>query len=364
MTVRADRRAHRPGIARGDRSEASRHAGKDLRPIVRLVNAKGKELKIAGHRHAGAVPAAGRRDRQPAGRRASRRGRRGRAIPQEAPRPATSPAVCRALPTCSKRASRRTPAILAEYSRHRQLRQGNQGQAAPDHHGRDGDKHEELIPKWRQLIVFEGEHVERGESVVDGEPNPHDILRLQGVEPLAKYLVDEIQDVYRLQGVKINDKHIEMIIRQMLRKVEIVDTGDTRSSARRAGRSRARARGERPRSRRGRAAAPTYEPVLLGITKASLATESFISAASFQETTRVLTEAAVARHERRSARPEGKRDRRPPDSGRYGLVLPPARRRQDDGASAVQDAGRAAAGFRPATRRPRLPRVDGCRSAG
>ncbi|MCB1570514.1 MAG: hypothetical protein KDI72_05605, partial [Xanthomonadales bacterium] len=85
----------------------------------------------------------------------------------------------------------------------------------------DGSEHEELIPKWRQVIVFEGEHVEKGETVVDGEPNPHDILRLLGVEPLAVYLTKEIQDVYRLQGVRINDKHIEAIIRQMLRKVEI-----------------------------------------------------------------------------------------------------------------------------------------------
>jgi DNA-directed RNA polymerase subunit beta' len=89
-------------------------------------------------------------------------------------------------------------------------------------------EHEELIPKYRQIIVFEGEHVEKGETVVDGEPNPQDILRLKGVEPLAAYLVKEIQDVYRLQGVKINDKHIETIIRQMLRKVEISDGGDTR----------------------------------------------------------------------------------------------------------------------------------------
>ena len=90
-----------------------------------------------------------------------------------------------------------------------------------------GEKYEELIPKWRQLNVFEGEQVERGEVIADGEPNPHDILRLQGVEPLANYLVREIQDVYRLQGVKINDKHIEVIIRQMLRKTEVMAIGET-----------------------------------------------------------------------------------------------------------------------------------------
>ena len=155
-----------------------------------------------------------------------------------------------------------------------------------------GEKHEELIPKWRHVIVFEGEHVEKGETVVDGEPNPHDILRLLGVEPLAAYLVKEIQDVYRLQGVKINDKHIEAIIRQMLRKVEVTESGDTRwlrgEQVERVRmtdeNARLAARNERPAE---------FASVLLGITKASLATESFISAASFQETTRVLTEAAV-----------------------------------------------------------------------
>ena len=140
--------------------------------------------------------------------------------------------------------------------------------------------------------MFEGEKVVRGENIADGEPNPHDILRLRGVEELAEYLVKEIQDVYRLQGVKINDKHIEVIIRQMLRKVEITASGDTRflrgeqvDKARvLEANAAAAARSEEP---------AIYDPVLLGITKASLATESFISAASFQETTRVLTEAAV-----------------------------------------------------------------------
>ena len=128
--------------------------------------------------------------------------------------------------------------------------------------------------------------------IADGEPNPHDILRLQGVEPLANYLVREIQDVYRLQGVKINDKHIEVIIRQMLRKIEIIEIGDT-PFLRGEQMDRARVLEERaPSSKEGKIPA-IADPVLLGITKASLATESFISAASFQETTRVLTEAAV-----------------------------------------------------------------------
>jgi DNA-directed RNA polymerase subunit beta' len=141
--------------------------------------------------------------------------------------------------------------------------------------------------------VFEGEHVERGETIADGEPNPHDILRLQGIEPLANYLVREIQDVYRLQGVKINDKHIEVIIRQMLRKVEIVETGET-AFLRGEQMDRARVLEANDRVvKEGKTLPAIADPILLGITKASLATESFISAASFQETTRVLTEAAV-----------------------------------------------------------------------
>ncbi len=155
-----------------------------------------------------------------------------------------------------------------------------------------GEKHEELIPKWRHLGVFEGEQVTRGEMIADGEPNPHDILRLQGVTRLADYLVREIQDVYRLQGVKINDKHIETIIRQMLKKVEVSDPGETGLlPGENLERSRLLDLNELATSKDKQVA--QAEPLLLGITKASLATESFISAASFQETTRVLTEAAV-----------------------------------------------------------------------
>ncbi|MGE4498987.1 MAG: DNA-directed RNA polymerase subunit beta' [Hydrogenovibrio sp.] len=156
-----------------------------------------------------------------------------------------------------------------------------------------GEQHETLIPKWRSVDVFEGERVEKGDVIVDGNPNPHDILRLLGVEELTKYIVDEVQDVYRLQGVRINDKHIETVVRQMLRKVEIKASGDT-----------GLIKGEQAEFARvlelnegatteGNVEA-SFQRVLLGITKASLATESFISAASFQETTRVLTEAAVS----------------------------------------------------------------------
>ncbi|MEX2319931.1 MAG: DNA-directed RNA polymerase subunit beta', partial [Saccharospirillum sp.] len=154
------------------------------------------------------------------------------------------------------------------------------------------DAYEELIPKWRQLNVFEGEQVEKGEVISDGPMNPHDILRVRGVEALARYIVDEIQEVYRLQGVTINDKHIEVIVRQMLRKAMVLDNGDTHfikgdqveyNQLLEANEKAGTADQEVAR----------FERVLLGITKASLATESFISAASFQETTRVLTEGAV-----------------------------------------------------------------------
>jgi DNA-directed RNA polymerase subunit beta' len=184
------------------------------------------------------------------------------------------------------------PAILAEFSGTVSFGKETKGKRRLVITDDDGQQYEELIPKWRHLNVFEGEKVVRGEIIADGEPNPHDILRLQGVERLADYLVREIQDVYRLQGVKINDKHIEVIIRQMLRKVEITESGDTRFlRGEQLDRSRVVEINSQVESKDGKPSG--FEPVLLGITKASLATESFISAASFQETTRVLTEAAV-----------------------------------------------------------------------
>ena len=184
------------------------------------------------------------------------------------------------------------PAIMAEHTGTVSFGKETKGKRRLVITDESGDSHEELIPKWRHLNVFEGEQVVRGEIIADGEPNPHDILRLQGVPNLADYLVREIQDVYRLQGVKINDKHIEVIIRQMLRKVIVATPGES-NYLRGEQIDKARffeeeeqllAQGKEPL---------TIDPVLLGITKASLATESFISAASFQETTRVLTEAAV-----------------------------------------------------------------------
>ena len=156
----------------------------------------------------------------------------------------------------------------------------------------DGNNHEELIHNYRTLNVFEGEQVSKGEIIADGEPVPHDILRLQGVEPLADYLIREIQDVYRLQGVKINDKHIEVIIRQMLRKVIVEESGES-SYLKGEQIEKSRALEVNDELKQKGKDEFTFNPILLGITKASLATESFISAASFQETTRVLTEAAV-----------------------------------------------------------------------
>ncbi|KXU36115.1 DNA-directed RNA polymerase subunit beta' [Ventosimonas gracilis] len=154
------------------------------------------------------------------------------------------------------------------------------------------DPYEELIPKWRHLNVFEGEQVNKGEVISDGPSDPHDILRLLGVSSLAKYIVNEIQDVYRLQGVKINDKHIETILRQMLRRVEISESGDS-SFIKGDQVELAQVLEENEKLVAAERFPARYTPVLLGITKASLSTESFISAASFQETTRVLTEAAV-----------------------------------------------------------------------
>ncbi len=159
--------------------------------------------------------------------------------------------------------------------------------------GANNENYEILVPKWRHVTVFEGESVEKGEVIADGPPDPHSILRLLGSHALANYIVDEVQEVYRLQGVRINDKHIEIIVRQMLRKVLITESGDSNFlKGEQVERSQFAQENKRVLAE---AKLPAlYEPVLLGITKASLATESFFSAASFQETTRVLTEASVS----------------------------------------------------------------------
>ncbi|MDD8024412.1 MAG: DNA-directed RNA polymerase subunit beta', partial [Paracoccaceae bacterium] len=157
---------------------------------------------------------------------------------------------------------------------------------------------EYMVPKGKHIPVQEGDFVQKGDYIMDGNPAPHDILRIMGIEALADYLIDEVQDVYRLQGVKINDKHIEVIVRQMLQKIEILDSGDsTLLKGENVDKAEFEEENAKVEARGGRPA--SGEPVLLGITKASLQTRSFISAASFQETTRVLTEASV----------QGKRDK-------------------------------------------------------
>ena len=265
---------------------------KDLRPLVRIVDKAGKDLTIPGTD----LPAqymlpprsiVNLQDGAPVGV-----GDVVAKIPQEASKTRDITGGLPRVADLFEARKPKDPAILAEISGIVSFGKETKGKQRLVIKHPDGTEHEELIPKYRQIIVFEGEHVEKGETVVDGEPTPQDILRLKGVAELAAYLVKEIQDVYRLQGVKINDKHIEVIIRQMLRKVEIVDGGDSKYlHGEQAERQRVIEENQRLAARNEILA--KVDPVLLGITKASLATESFISSASFQETTRVLTEAAV-----------------------------------------------------------------------
>ena len=213
-------------------------------------------------------------------------------------------------------------AILAEYSGTVSFGKETKGKRRLIITDDQGEKHEELIPKWRHLTVFEGEHVERGETIADGEPNPHDILRLQGVEPLANYLVREIQDVYRLQGVKINDKHIEVIIRQMLRKVEVVEPGDA-GFLRGEQMDRARVLEANDAADAGGQAAGHRRPGAArhhqGVARDRVVHLGGLLPGDHPRADR----GGGARHEGRPARPEGERDRRPADPGRHGLVLPP-----------------------------------------
>ena len=266
--------------------------GKDLRPVARLVDDKGNNICFANTDipavyalPAGAVLSMSNGAKVSVGDVIAR-------IPQESSKTRDITGGLPRVADLFEARKPKDPAIMAEYTGTVSFGKETKGKRRLVITDEAGESHEELIPKWRHLNVFEGEQVVKGETIADGEPNPHDILRLQGVENLADYLVREIQDVYRLQGVKINDKHIEVIIRQMLRKVIVVEPGDSNFL-----------RGEQIDKARGLETIDElssqgkdlleFEPMLLGITKASLATESFISAASFQETTRVLTEAAV-----------------------------------------------------------------------
>ena len=266
--------------------------GKDLRPMVKLLDAKGNDVNLAGTDipanyvlPAGAIVNLEDGASVGVGDTIAR-------IPQES---AKSRDITGGLPRVADLFEARKPkepAIMAERSGTAGFGKETKGKQRLVITEENGETYETLIPKWRHINIFEGEHVEKGEVIADGEPNPHDILRLRGIEPLANYFAQEIQDVYRLQGVKINDKHIEVIIRQMLRKVEITDGGDT-SFLRGEQIDRARMLEENERVEALGKQPAKYDNVLLGITKASLVTESFISAASFQETTRVLTEASV-----------------------------------------------------------------------
>ncbi len=267
-------------------------SGRDLRPMLKLVDDNGREVCFANTDipavyalPAGAIVSMSDGAKVSVGDVIAR-------IPQESSKTRDITGGLPRVADLFEARKPKDPAIMAEYTGTVSFGKETKGKRRLVITDDNGESHEELIPKWRHLNVFEGEQVVRGEVIADGEPNPHDILRLQGVEPLSDYLVREIQDVYRLQGVKINDKHIEVIIRQMLRKVLVADPGESNYL-----------RGEQIDKSRGLEVGEqleaqgkdllTFEPILLGITKASLATESFISAASFQDTTRVLTEAAV-----------------------------------------------------------------------
>jgi DNA-directed RNA polymerase subunit beta' len=267
-------------------------AGKDLRPLMKLVDESGVDLCLAGTELPAvyALPAdavINVRDGDTIGI-----GDVLARIPQESSKTRDITGGLPRVADLFEARKPKEPAIMAETAGTVSFGKETKGKQRLVITDSEGEAYEALIHKWRHLNVFEGEHVEKGEIIADGEPVPHDILRLKGVIDLAEYMVKEIQDVYRLQGVRIDDKHIEVIVRQMLRKVEIRSSGDTpllrgeqvEKSRLLVENEKAIAEGKQP---------ATYEHVLLGITKASLATESFISAASFQETTRVLTEAAV-----------------------------------------------------------------------
>ena len=267
-------------------------AAKDLRPAVRLNDAKGNAVNLPGSEVPANyfMPSNAILNMEDGGKIGI--GDIIARIPQEGSKTRDITGGLPRVADLFEARKPKEPAILAEATGIVSFGKETKGKRRLVITPADGDPVETLIPKWRNIGVFDGEQVERGETVCDGPFSAHDILRLKGVEELAKYIVNEIQEVYRLQGVTINDKHIEVICRQMLRKVEISHSGDSdfirgeqlEYTALRAANQILEADGK---------AQAEYQRLLLGITKASLATESFISAASFQETTRVLTEAAV-----------------------------------------------------------------------
>ena len=264
---------------------------KGLRPQVKLYDANGEEVRMHGSDHAvtitfqvGAIITVIDGQQISVGDVLAR-------LPQES---AKTRDITGGLPRVAELFEARTPkdsGMLAEFTGTISFGKDTKGKQRLIITDLEGATHEYLIPKDKHVLVHDGQVVNKGEMIVDGAPDPHDILRLQGVEALAVYITDEVQDVYRLQGVKINDKHIEVIVRQMLRRALVIDPGDTKF-IRGEQVEKAHLLDENDGLEPGKLPA-TYEPVLLGITKASLSTDSFISAASFQETTRVLTEAAI-----------------------------------------------------------------------
>jgi len=269
-----------------------RGSTKVVRPQVKLIDASGKEVKIPGTDHSvtigfqvGALIQV--RDGQEVGP-----GEVLARIPVEGQKTRD---ITGGLPRVAELFEARTPkdkGVLAEMTGTISFGKETKGKIRLQITDPEGKVWEELIPKEKNILVHEGQVVNKGESIVDGPADPQDILRLLGMEELARYIVDEVQDVYRLQGVKINDKHIEVIVRQMLRRVVVENPGDSGYIAgEQVERSEILNTNESLQSD-GKIPA-TYTNLLLGITKASLSTDSFISAASFQETTRVLTEAAI-----------------------------------------------------------------------
>ena len=268
-------------------------AGADLRPTVLLVDDEGRELTLPGTEipaqyalPAGAMLNIADGARIQVGDVIAR-------LPQESSKTRDITGGLPRVADLFEARRPKEPSILAEASGVVSFGRETKGKQRIVITDDEGRSHETLVPKWRNILVFEGEHVELGETIVDGSPSAHDILRLLGVSALANYIVNEVQEVYRLQGVKINDKHIEVIVRQMLRKAEVVEPGDTGLvPGEQVDRSRILGINEGVAAEDGEPA--VWQPLLLGITKASLSTDSFISAASFQETTRVLTEASVS----------------------------------------------------------------------
>ena len=273
---------------------AQRNAtGKEMRPALKLVNAKGKDVMIAGTEIPALYYLPGNAIVNLEDGADVSIGDALARIPQASSKTRDITGGLPRVADLFEARKPKLPAILAEKTGVIGFGKETKGKVRLLITQPSGEVYEEMIPKIRQLNVFEGEQVAKGEVIADGPESPHDILRLRGVAPVANYIVNEVQEVYRLQGVKINDKHIEVIVRQMIRKCEILDAGDSTFLK---GEQLEVARvniANRELEDQGKQPAE-YEMQMMGITKASLATESFISAASFQETTRVLTEAAVA----------------------------------------------------------------------